>query len=225
MINHVLSFLLKLGFLEKYKEAHEYGYWKSRKSTEGNLVNDHYQKFFTEFFGILKSFYAGKRLLDIGCGPRGSLEWADCARERVGLDPLAHKYRRLGSENHQMQYVRGQVEAIPFPDAYFDVVTSFNSLDHVSNVERAVCEIARVTVAGGYFLLLTDVNHDPTPTEPNTFGWEIVGKFKPYFIMTTEQHYEKASGGMYQSIEAGAAYNHENYSKRYGVLAAMFQRI
>ena len=29
---------------------------------------------------------------DIGCGPRGSLEWATMAAERVGLDPPVNKY-------------------------------------------------------------------------------------------------------------------------------------
>lgn len=225
MIKKILLDFLNFNFFKKDKEFHEYRYWKSRKNVEGNLLNNHYQRFYTDFFDIPKSFYADKRILDIGCGPRGSLEWADCARERVGLDPLAHKYRNLGTEHHQMQYITGHAEAIPYPECYFDVVMSFNSLDHVSSVEQTIIEIGRVTATGGYFLLLTDVNHDPTPTEPNHFGWEIVEEFMPFFRIINERHYEKGAGGMYQSIETGLLYDHTNLLKRYGVLAAMFQKI
>lgn len=48
---------------------------------------------------------AGRRVLDVGCGPRGSLEWADRARVRVGLDPLVDAYRELGVADHAMGYV------------------------------------------------------------------------------------------------------------------------
>ena len=40
-----------------------------------------------KYFNLDKSFYKNKRILDVGCGPRGSLEWDDMALERVGLDP------------------------------------------------------------------------------------------------------------------------------------------
>ena len=55
----------------------------------------HYAYFYTTHFGLSETDYAGKAVLDIGCGPMGSLEWATMVRERVGLDPLADAYRRL----------------------------------------------------------------------------------------------------------------------------------
>jgi 2-polyprenyl-3-methyl-5-hydroxy-6-metoxy-1,4-benzoquinol methylase len=73
----------------------ELRYWRQRATTLTN--NEHYAYFFTEHFGIDREFYAGKRILDIGCGPRGSLEWADEAAERVGADPLADEYLKLGA--------------------------------------------------------------------------------------------------------------------------------
>ena len=57
-------------------------YWRLRKLDEGDLTNEHYEEFFTVYFGLSVADYKGKRVLDIGCGPRGSLEWvsahADC---------------------------------------------------------------------------------------------------------------------------------------------------
>ena len=125
-------------FPEKYKELHEFSYWKERRRTEGTLWNDHYQYFYTDHFSLSPNFYSGKRVLDIGCGPRGSLEWADMASERIGLDPLANRYLKLGAADHKMRYVSAHSESIPFSDGYFDVVCSFNSLDHVSNLEATM---------------------------------------------------------------------------------------
>jgi ubiquinone/menaquinone biosynthesis C-methylase UbiE len=110
--------------------------------------------------------YAGKNILDVGCGPRGSLEWASMARERVGIDSLISKYRALGIDRHAMKYVDAPAEKIPFGTGYFDFVTSFNSLDHVDDLEKAISEIARVTKPEGTFLLICEVNHEPTETEP-----------------------------------------------------------
>ena len=60
----------------KWKEWNEMYYWKKRKGDEGTLRNTHYKRYYTEFFKIEDEFYKNKSILDIGCGPRGSLEWA-----------------------------------------------------------------------------------------------------------------------------------------------------
>jgi 2-polyprenyl-3-methyl-5-hydroxy-6-metoxy-1,4-benzoquinol methylase len=78
------------------KHSRELDFWKSRKQAEGYLGNSHYEYYYTTHFAIDREFCRGKRILDIGCGPRGSLEWADMAAERVGLDPLSARLQRVG---------------------------------------------------------------------------------------------------------------------------------
>jgi SAM-dependent methyltransferase len=159
------------------KEEHELAYWRERRALEGELGAGHYEHFFTAHFGIERSAYAGKRMLDVGCGPRGSLEWATDAAERVGLDPLAEAYRELGTGRHAMQYVAGAAEDIPFGDGHFDVVSSLNSLDHVDDLERAARELTRVLAPRGTLLVVTEIGHPPTPTEPQEFGAEVLDLF------------------------------------------------
>src|SRR5438067_97425 len=120
------------------KGGHEMAYWRSRAQVEGTLDNSHYLALYTDMFGLDRSFYAEKRVLDVGSGPRGSLEWATDAAQRVGLDPLAEKYRELGIDDHGMDYVAVPAERIPFPKGHFDIVTSINSLDHVDDVAAAI---------------------------------------------------------------------------------------
>jgi len=211
-------------FPRRSKEQAELAYWRERKMVEGALVGEHYGYFYTTHFGLTREFYEGKRILDIGCGPRGSLQWADMAAERVGMDPLAEEYAKLGAAKQQMSYVKGYSEAIPFDDGYFDVVCSFNSLDHVSNLDRTVSEIGRVTKSQGLFLLLTDVNHQPTPTEPISFTWDITNRFSGAFDLLGEQYYERVQGGLYASILDNRPYDLGNTAERYGVLSAKFQK-
>ncbi len=190
------------------------------------LNNSHYEYFYTTHFGLPKSFYSGKRILDIGCGPRGALEWADNAAERIGLDPLAKDYEELGIKNQKMKYVASGAENIPFPDGYFDVVISFNSLDHVDDLDKCIAEIIRAVKPDGLFLLLTDVNHKPTATEPISFSWDVVEKFKPALTLIEQKHYEKGNSGLYDSIKNdNILYNFNDLKTRYGILSAKFQKM
>jgi hypothetical protein len=74
------------------KALYEWSYWKSRQIEEGTLRNEWYVDTFTRRVGIEKDFYAGKKILDIGCGPRGSLEWA----EEPDLHHLSVNHLRYG---------------------------------------------------------------------------------------------------------------------------------
>ena len=156
------------------KEQAELQFWRRRAEGEGGTLGaPPVQRCFCEHFGLEPSFYEGKRILDVGCGPRGSLEWADMALERVGLDPLAESYRELGTDRHAMAYVTAPAERIPFPDGHFDVVSTFNSLDHVDDLDAAISEITRVTAPSGSWLVLVEAEAPPTATEPQTVPWDI----------------------------------------------------
>ena len=105
------------------KQRCEMDYWEAvSKREHGTMSNSHYKKIYTDFFGIDATFYDGKKFLDVGCGPRGSLEWAKTSVERVCVDPLARKYGLLGADAHDMVYVQAGVEEMPFPDNSFDVI-------------------------------------------------------------------------------------------------------
>ena len=160
----------------------ELQYWLDRRDAEGPLRHDGYEWFYTTEFHLSRDDYTGKRVLDIGCGPRGSLEWAECAAERIGIDPLVEAYRTLGIDAHRMQYLPSGAESIPFPDGHFDIVATFNSLDHVDNVEAAISEITRVTSPGGTGLVIVEVNHPVTPTEPHSLPWELFEWFRGWSV-------------------------------------------
>ena len=156
------------------KEDAELNFWSKLFDTKG-FHNTWYKYFYTEAFGITEGEYVGKRLLDIGCGPCGSLEWIADRAKCFGLDPLCNEYwKKFMCHQHKMNYIYSKAESIPFPDEYFDYVFSFNSLDHVENVEKSCLEIARVLTPGGKFLLYVDINHEPTVCEPHSLSIDVI---------------------------------------------------
>lgn len=176
-------------------------YWTGRAALEGVLGNDHYEHVFTTQFGLEARFFDGKRVLDVGCGPRGSLEWAAGAAQRVGLDPLVDRYRELGVDRHAMQYAAAPAEKIPFPDASFDIVASLNSLDHVDDVDAAVGEITRVAAPGAIWLLTVEVGHEPTPMEPHSLSWDVAEGFAGWTVQWSARNGLREDHDIYASID------------------------
>jgi SAM-dependent methyltransferase len=212
-------------FPARFKRKAELGYWLGRQAAEGTLRNGHYERAYTTAFGLDRAFYGGKHLLDIGCGPRGSLEWATMAAERIGLDPLVPAYRKLGIGSHAMTYVAAPSERIPYADGAFDVVTTFNSLDHVDHPRRTVAEIGRVTRPGGVCLILVEVNHPPTETEPHPLPWDVATWFQPEFTLEWQRTYEVGPAhDLYGQVFADARYDDADRTDRAAWLQLMLRR-
>ena len=207
------------------KKVGELAYWSERKDIEGTLLNGWFEGFYTDHFGLDRNDYRDKRVLDIGCGPRGSLEWATMARERVGADPLANEYLQMGAAHHAMTYAAAGAESLPFPDHSFDIVCSFNSLDHVDDLDASIAEMKRVTAVGGLLLVLTDVHDKPTPQEPICFDWSVIELFAPEFAVQSLRCCEKSGGGAYTSAKQDIPFDHADTRPRYGVLSARLMRV
>jgi SAM-dependent methyltransferase len=224
VLSHLYNWIAARLFPLHHKERNEIAYWRSRLAAEGQLSNQHYLQSYTSTFELEPSSYAGKRILDIGCGPRGSLEWADMAAERVGLDPLVPEYLKMGADRHKMTYLAASSDAIPFPSQYFDVVCAFNSLDHVANLEKTITEVKRVVRPKGLFLLITEVNHNPTPTEPIDLPWSIAQAFTDEFNLLDERRYEIGNHDIYRQIYIDDRFDDANQADRPGILLAKLEK-
>jgi SAM-dependent methyltransferase len=209
----------------RWKKFNELRYWKQRKRVEGVFSNDYYKHFYTAHFGLEDSYYSGKVILDIGCGPRGSLEWASMAARRIGLDPLAEEYLRLGADKHRMEYMCSPAENMPIGDGECDAVFSFNSLDHVDDVDRTLKEIKRITRPGGIFLLIADVNYAPTDWEPHELTPKRVVEFlRPEFVCEELDVYGASARGAYEAILAGKRLPNPQDTREPGGMSARFVR-
>jgi SAM-dependent methyltransferase len=102
----------------------------------------------------------GKRWLDAGCGRHSLPRWRaeDTARlARAGTTPFGCDADLVAlHERHDEGPVCAAVlQALPFRDGSFDVVTSNMVFEHLDEPERSVAELARVTAPKGRILVHT----------------------------------------------------------------------
>ena len=97
----------------------------------------------------------GKRALDLACGT-GDIAFALAARGArvVGLDITHRMVQLAGEKGSTVAFVTGDMLALPFPDATFDVVTTGYGLRNVPDIPLALAEAARVLKRGGVLLSL-----------------------------------------------------------------------
>jgi 2-polyprenyl-6-hydroxyphenyl methylase/3-demethylubiquinone-9 3-methyltransferase len=102
----------------------------------------------------------GKRTLDIGCG--GGLlaeEFTRLGCEVSGIDPstesIAAALAHAAAAGLRIEYRTGTGEAIPYPDAAFDIAYCCDVLEHVADLPRVIGETARILRPGGVFLFDT----------------------------------------------------------------------
>lgn len=177
----------------------QYMYWWRKWKKERGFSNSHFEYFFTDYFDVPKIFYENKKVLDIGCGPRGSLEWTPENTLAVGLDPLAVDYARFGITNHKALYVNARAEKIPFIAGSFDCVSAFNSLNYVDGVDKSIDEIRRVLKPAGVFLLVVEINSLPTMDATHTLSSSILDRFG-FDIVERRTYHKPADKGCYDAI-------------------------
>ncbi len=100
-------------------------------------------------------------ILDAGCGGGGMpLSFAEEARQVVGID-LAPRFagagHKLAAEHglRNLHFTRADGQALPFPDASFDMVLSHAVIEHVADAALYLREMARVLKPGGTMYLST----------------------------------------------------------------------
>nr|WP_295000758.1 class I SAM-dependent methyltransferase [uncultured Methanobrevibacter sp.] len=212
----------------EFKHKHELKFWSDRVKDEKILENSAYEKFYIHDLKLSHEEFEDKAILDIGCGPRGSLEWADMARLRIGIDPLVNEYYKLngGTLFHKMHYVRAYSEDMPFPDEMFDFIFSINSLDHVDDLDETISEIKRVLKIGGICGIIVDANHKPQKTEPITIGLDLKDKFSDVFEVIDERIYETVyNTGFRDNLDDPTFYNLDDEKIRPAILLLKLRKI
>ena len=177
------------------KSSSEMGYWQNRHMTEGGTFEQgNYREVMLAMLGERDdTMLSGKVVADFGCGPRGTLTWANGAAFRFGIDVLAQQYVKTFPElvNHQTVYVACSEQTSPMPSASVDVLFTMNALDHVSDLKAISSELLRILKPGGLFAGSFNLNERPTAAEPQTLTEELLEHVLMGQLETLEKRFSR----------------------------------
>lgn len=89
------------------------------------------------------------RILDAGCGSGASLDQLSAYGIVAGLDSSTYAVEAARARGHADVRL-GAVEALPWTDGSFDLVTCLDVLEHTPDDRATLRELRRVTRRGGY---------------------------------------------------------------------------
>jgi ubiquinone/menaquinone biosynthesis C-methylase UbiE len=117
----------------------------------GEMVYEHWHRYL-----VAQQYVQGLRVLDVASGEGyGSHLLAKHAATVVGVDisadAVSHATSRYAADN--LRYVAASCVQIPQPDASFDVIVSFETIEHITEHEAFLREVDRLLAPGGLFII------------------------------------------------------------------------
>ncbi|MDP3732372.1 MAG: class I SAM-dependent methyltransferase, partial [Candidatus Omnitrophota bacterium] len=156
------------------------------KETYGGPLAAHLKR-----YDFAKPFCMDRIVLDAACGVGyGAHYLAQVAREVIGIDTSreAITYAQEHYQKGNIQFKVMNVHNLEFPDKYFDIVCSFETLEHLDEPKRFMFEVKRVLKENGIFIVSTPhmrrTTHNPkNPYHKAEFSHkELESLLKEYFI-------------------------------------------
>lgn len=122
-------------------------------SCEREIWYEHFHR-----YTMAKAWVKGKTVLDAACGEGyGSFVLAQDARSVVGVDisPTAIKHAGKVYSQPNLEFIQSDVLNLQFTDNSFDVIVSFETLEHLAEHEELLLEFKRVLKPDGVLLIST----------------------------------------------------------------------
>ncbi len=125
---------------------------------ECDIDSDIYQEHIARYKYAIKFIKAGDKVLDIACGSgygsnmlaeNGAQVWAG------DMDASAVALAREKYNKNNLVFKRMDATELPFEDNKFDVVVSFETIEHIENYKKFINELKRVLKANGQLILST----------------------------------------------------------------------
>jgi SAM-dependent methyltransferase len=117
---------------------------------------------------LAREWCRGKDVLDVASGEGyGTALLAQVARSAVGLEIAPEAAGHAGGAYHaeNLRFVCGDARTLPCADCAFDVVTSFETIEHFAEHGCFLDEIRRVLRPGGQLIISTPDRDNYSPAE------------------------------------------------------------
>lgn len=126
-----------------------------------------------EFLGLTGLLATQRKILEIGCGQGLMLSWlAQHGHDAIGIDTNPEV---VAACDDDLTVLGANGDDLPFENASFDVVVSFDVFEHIQDSDRHLAEVRRVLRPGGWYLF-------QTPNKWTNIPFEILRWSKSYGI-------------------------------------------
>lgn len=143
------------------KQLHNY-YNKSNEYIK--LMHSHRDEFFASYLELISRYIKDSdKLLDVGCGPGGSTYAIACKfpfLNCTGID-ISSTAIKTALSNYSLKnlnFEAGNAKSLSYPSCSFSIVTSFDCLEHIHDLDLVLLELMRVVKPGGC-LIIKGPNH------------------------------------------------------------------
>ena len=168
--------------------------WTGERMTQGagpQVQIEHLHRYF-----LARELARGLDVLDVAAGEGyGSAFLAQTARSVVGVDcdaaSVAHASAAYGAAN--LRFLSGDARRLPLPDATFDLVVSFETLEHFSEHDAFMAEVRRVLRPGGRLLLSTPERDIYSPADTAANPYHVKELSRAEFAALLRRHFAHAS--------------------------------
>jgi len=167
-----LPFIQRLLFRVVNKEDAEMLFqyaWVQRYRRNPGVVEEYWRRY-RELDRVLELVKPDSDVLDVGCGISTVL--ALLPGHRIGVDPLAARYKQIHRYPPGVEVLTSPAETLPFDTESFDLVISSNALDHMTDPAQALSEMRRVLRPDGRLVITCEVfdqSHQRDPAHPHAF--------------------------------------------------------
>jgi 2-polyprenyl-3-methyl-5-hydroxy-6-metoxy-1,4-benzoquinol methylase len=105
---------------------------------------------------VQETIKSNQRILDVGCGTGyGTQLLFNAGHETMGIDVSTQAIIYSNSSFPGPEYFIGNAESLPFKEGIFDVVTAFESIEHLQDADSGIKEIQRVLKKRGDLFIST----------------------------------------------------------------------
>src|SRR3546814_1150537 len=143
-------------------------------------------------YGVVEPLCSGEDLLDLGCGSGyGTHRISKLAEEAHGLDVAgdAIAYAKSHYTNENLHFLKVQADSpLPYPAASFDVVLSFQVIEHVLDDDAYLREARRILKPGGTLVVIRSEEHTSELQSLMRISYAVFCLKKKKMLQSERQH-------------------------------------
>lgn len=157
---------------------------------DGPGLNEHFERYEL----AKKNIVPTDRVLDAACGTGYGTEMLSrVAQSAVGFEFSEHALQWANTHHKQrnVTYVRGDLnKPLPFEKESFNVVVSFETLEHIENQENVLSEFRRILMPGGKLILSSPDREIITEKAETDNRFHIHELSKTEFVKKVREYFE-----------------------------------